>query len=83
LDYSTSVPSSGRRPFYGTIWFNLLATVAVIAVLLLIADSAFDVGGRPMRATGQFGVVFLAAYWVLIFPKLRKIRRNPSVDAKS
>jgi len=68
--------SSGERPFYATIWFTVLATAAVIGILLLVAATVPDVGGRPNRGIGQFGVVLIAIYWVIIFPKLRRVGRD-------
>ena len=35
-----------------------------------------DLEGRPTKGFGQVGVVLVAVYWVLVFPKLRKIRRG-------
>jgi hypothetical protein len=70
-----SVASSiNGRPFYGTIWFSLLATIAVVLVIWLVAVSRPYLEGRPVRAAGQFGVVLVAAYWVFVFPRLRKSR---------
>jgi hypothetical protein len=75
LDYITSVTPKGSRPFYGTIWFNVFATAVVICALFLTASAAPQIGGRSMAGIGQFGVVLVAVYWVLVFPKLRKVRR--------
>lgn len=69
--------SHGGRPFYGTIWFTLLASAALVGVLFLVADAVPDVGGRPNKGIGQFGVVLIAIYWVFIFPKIRKVRKDP------
>ena len=68
--------SPNRRPFYGTLWFNLLASAVVVLVLFLGATWMPDVDGRPAKGIGQFGVVLLAIYWVFLFPKLRKISKN-------
>jgi hypothetical protein len=70
------VASPERRPFYGTLWFNFLASTAVVGLLVLAAIWMPDVEGRPAKGIGQFGVVLVAIYWVFIFPKLRKIRKN-------
>jgi hypothetical protein len=84
VDISTSVASPDRRPFYGTIWFNLLATAVVVLTLVLAAIWMPDVEGRPAKGMGQFGVVLVAIYWVFIFPKLRKMRKNtPSKNPNS
>jgi hypothetical protein len=72
------VASPDSRPFYGTLWFNFLASAAVVGLLVLAAIWMPDVEGRPAKGMGQFGVVFVAIYWVFIYPKLRKIRKNPS-----
>jgi len=66
------------RPFYATIWFGLLATAAVIAVVFAVSITMPSLEGRPTRGFGQVGVMVVAAYWVLLFPKLRKIRRGES-----
>jgi hypothetical protein len=70
---SSSIES---RPFYATIWFGLLATVAVTVLIFAAAASMPDLEGRPTKGFGQVGVVLVAVYWVLVFPKLRKIRRG-------
>jgi hypothetical protein len=62
------------RPFYGTIWFSLVATIAVVLVFWVVAISSPNLEGRPVRGEGQFGVVLVAAYWVFVFPRLRKSR---------
>ena len=69
--------SSSNRPFYGTIWFNLLATAVAVAVIFLASLSMPVLEGRPTRGFGQFGVVLVTIYWIFVFPKLRKIRRDP------
>jgi hypothetical protein len=66
------------RPFYATIWFGLLATVAVIAAVFLASISMPSLEGHATKGFGQFGVMVVAAYWVLVFPKLRKIHRGES-----
>jgi len=73
---NTSVPLTDSRPFYGTIWFNLLASALVVFALFLAATWMPDVEGRPAKGMGQFGVVLVGIYWVFIFPKLRRIRKN-------
>lgn len=73
---STSVASPDSRPFYATIWFNLLATAMVVLALVLGAVWMPDVEGRPAKGMGQFGVMLVAIYWLFIFPKLRKMRKN-------
>jgi hypothetical protein len=70
------VVSPASRPFYGTLWFNFLASAAVVCLLVLAGIWMPDVEGRPAKGMGQFGVVLVAIYWVFIFPKLRKIRKN-------
>jgi hypothetical protein len=70
------VASPDSRPFYGTVWFNLLASAMVVLAVVLGAIWMPDVAGRPARGMGQFGVVLVAIYWVFIFPKLRKMRKN-------
>jgi hypothetical protein len=67
--------ATASRPFYTTIWFGLLATVAVTGVIFLAAISMPSLEGRPTRGFGQVGVMLVAAYWVLVFPRLRKVRR--------
>jgi hypothetical protein len=64
------------RPFYGTIWFNILATAVAVLVIFAAATSMPILQGRPTRGFGQFGVVLVAIYWVLVFPKLRKIHQD-------
>jgi hypothetical protein len=73
---NTSVSSTDSRPFYGTLWFNLLASAVVVFLLVLAAIWMPDVEGRPAKGLGQFGVVLVAIYWVFLFPKLRKMRKN-------
>ena len=68
--------STDSRPFYATIWFGLLATAGVTALIFVAATSMPSLEGRPTRGFGQLGVMLVAAYWVLVFPKLRKIRRG-------
>lgn len=70
----------GSGPFYSTIWFTLLVTVALVAGLYFVAAAMPDVGGRPNKGIGQFGVVLIAIYWVLIFPKLRRGRAGGSAS---
>jgi hypothetical protein len=69
---------TNHRPFYATIWFGLVATVAVAAAIVAAAIAMPVLEGRPTRGFGQFGVVLVTIYWVFIFPKLRKIRRDPN-----
>ncbi|HUB79301.1 MAG TPA: hypothetical protein VMB03_10915 [Bryobacteraceae bacterium] len=68
--------SNDSSPFYTTVWFGILFTVLAVGALYLIAIAVPDVGGRPNKGIGQFGVVLIAIYWVIIFPKLRRIRQN-------
>jgi hypothetical protein len=79
-------PATNGPPFYATVTFGILATVAVIAVILLPNTVFPDVDGRPVRGMQQFGIVLLAAYWLIIFPKSRKSRAvkkaEPGSDAK-
>jgi hypothetical protein len=70
--------SVDSRPFYATIWFGLLATAAVIAAVFLASVSMPSLEGHATKGFGQVGVMVVAAYWVLLFPKLRKIRRDES-----
>jgi hypothetical protein len=72
------VPPPPDRPFYGTIWFNLLATAAAVAVIFLGEVSMPALEGRPTKGFGQFGVVLVTIYWIFVFPKLRKIGRGDS-----
>ena len=67
--------SSDSRHFYGTLWFNLLASAVLILVLFLGGTWMPDVEGRPARGIGQFGVVLVAIYWVFLFPRLRKMNK--------
>ena len=68
--------SPDSPPFYASLWFNLLATAAVVVLLFLGATWMPEVEGRPAKGMGQFGVVLVAIYWVFLFPKLRKIRKK-------
>jgi hypothetical protein len=68
--------ATASRPFYATIWFGLFATVVVTGVIFLAATSMPSLEGRPTRGFGQVGVMLVAAYWVLLFPRLRKVRRG-------
>jgi hypothetical protein len=65
--------SSGARPFYTTFWFGIVATIVMVAAILLVATSMPELGGRPTRGFGQLGVVLIAVYWVAVFPRLRKM----------
>jgi hypothetical protein len=67
-------PHNEHRPFYATIWFNLVATAVLIGVLFLVAATVPDVGNRPVKGIGQFGVVLVTIHWVFVFPKLRNLR---------
>jgi len=46
-------------------------------VIFLASLSMPVLEGRPTRGFGQFGVVLVTIYWIFVFPKLRKIRRDP------
>jgi hypothetical protein len=70
--------SIDSRPFYATIWFGLLATVAVIGAVFVASISMPSLDARPTKGFGQVGVMVVAAYWVFLFPKLRKMRRGES-----
>ncbi len=71
----TNVASSTvGRPFYGTIWFGLVLTIGVILAIYVAVALVPNLEGRPVRGGGQFGVVLIAAYWVFVFPRLRKSR---------
>ena len=77
MKYSnTNVANPDSRPFYGTLWFNLLASAVVVLALVLLAIWMPNVEGKPAKGMGQFGVVVVAIYWVFMFPKLRKMRKN-------
>lgn len=66
------------RPYYATIWFNLLATVIAILGILAARVVMPSLGGRQTKGFGQFGVVLVTIYWILIFPKLRKSHQDNS-----
>lgn len=59
------VSSTRGRPFYGTIWFSLAATVFAAGLIFVAAASMPNLEGRPTKGFGQFGVVLVAAYWAL------------------
>ena len=65
-------PAPNSPPFYGTIAFGILATVLVVLLILLAATVLPEVQGRPVKGIQQFGVVLLAVYWLIVFPKARK-----------
>jgi hypothetical protein len=76
-------PATNGPPFYATVTFGILATVVVAAVILLGNTVLPNVEGRPVRGMQQFGVVLLAAYWLIIFPKSRKARLVKKADRSS
>jgi len=81
ITITSVVSSTGSRPFYGTIWFSVVATIVVVLAVAVTAASLPDIGGVPVRGGGQFGVVLVAAYWVIVFPKLRKSRRGEKPES--
>jgi hypothetical protein len=74
---------TNSRPFYGTIWFGLVATIAVALVVYATVALMPNLEGRPVRGGGQFGVVLVAAYWVFVFPRFRKSRSGENKPASS
>jgi hypothetical protein len=67
------------RPFYATVCFSVLVTLAIlIAVpffaLVVIGQSSSDEDlQRSGRAIGGIVPLVVAAYWIIVFPRLRKL----------